>query len=305
MKIVKSGILASIQSKPNFGHQWVGISPSGAADLFSFKILNLILGNRPDEPCIEFHFPAIMVQFEEDCTFGISGADFSPILDTKPLRNLEIIFAKKGQVLSFKQRKSGFRAYFSVKGGFESNLSDIIPGKIISPGINISLKSKTFHFNKIGLNNRYFEDKSNSKTIRFIPGNEYFELDDSSCQIINNESFEMNKNSNRMGIRLMGSKLKLQKYKEIISNPVSKGTIQLLPDGGLVVLMSDGQVTGGYPRLGFVSSIDIDVLTQKSPGEQVFFKAITLEESRQLILDRNIFFKKLGAAINLKIKTNA
>jgi antagonist of KipI len=65
----------------------------------------------------------------------------------------------------------------------------------------------------------------------------------------------------------------------MISAPVLPGTIQLLPNGNPVILMADGQTTGGYPRIGQVIRIDLDVLAQKQPGEQIRFKLISMEEA--------------------------
>ena len=58
IEIIKAGILDSLQDKGRFGFQQLGINPTGAMDLYSMEIANLLTGNATDEPVIEMHFPA-------------------------------------------------------------------------------------------------------------------------------------------------------------------------------------------------------------------------------------------------------
>jgi antagonist of KipI len=85
-----------------------------------------------------------------------------------------------------------------------------------------------------------------------------------------------------MGYRLNGIALERNELDEMISSAVTKGTIQLLPSGQLIVLMADHQTTGGYPRLGHVISADIPKLAQASAGTAINFEMtdhITAEQA--------------------------
>ena len=86
-----------------------------------------------------------------------------------------------------------------------------------------------------------------------------------------------------MGIRLIRIGENINFDISIKSSPVVEGTIQVPPDGNPIVLMSDSQTTGGYPRLGVISSVDIPKLSQIKPNEYVKFRFITLEESIGLV----------------------
>jgi allophanate hydrolase subunit 2 len=50
------------------------------------------------------------------------------------------------------------------------------------------------------------------------------------------------------------------------------GTVQLTPSGKLIVLMKDGQTTGGYPRILQLSDKSISILAQKKFGDNASFK---------------------------------
>jgi len=96
-----------------------------------------------------------------------------------------------------------------------------------------------------------------------------------------------------MGYRLTGAPLKLTESIELLSSAVSFGTIQLLPDGNLIVLMADHQTTGGYPRLGHVISLDQPLLAQLGPNDKVGFHLISIKEAEDLLVqfedELNIF----------------
>ena len=52
------------------------------------------------------------------------------------------------------------------------------------------------------------------------------------------------------------------------------GTVQLTPEGGLIILMRDGQTTGGYPRILQLKESSISVLSQKKFGDRIHFDLI-------------------------------
>ena len=63
-----------------------------------------------------------------------------------------------------------------------------------------------------------------------------------------------------------------QKLPEIWSCPSLPGTVQLTPDGTLILLMRDAQITGGYPRILQLSDDAINLLAQKTTKDQIKFE---------------------------------
>ena len=89
-----------------------------------------------------------------------------------------------------------------------------------------------------------------------------------------------------MGYQLKGNPLSLQQPLELVSSAVSFGTVQLLPDGQLIVLMADHQTTGGYPRIAHVITAHLPKLAQLRPSESIQFKWTDMEEAEQLLIGR-------------------
>ena len=81
----------------------------------------------------------------------------------------------------------------------------------------------------------------------------------------------------------MGTPLRRQSNTELVSLPVAPGTIQVPPDGLPIVLLADAQTIGGYPQVAHVITVDLPVMAQLRPGDQVRFVFVTLEHARELI----------------------
>ena len=86
--------------------------------------------------------------------------------------------------------------------------------------------------------------------------------------------------SDRTGTRLNGPKLRLREPREMVSQPVVAGSVQVPPEGQPIVLMSERQTIGGYPQISHVISADIPKLARAWPGTQVRFRQVDLDEAR-------------------------
>jgi antagonist of KipI len=82
-----------------------------------------------------------------------------------------------------------------------------------------------------------------------------------------------------MGYHLKGSVLKSEVNEQLLSSAVTRGTIQLLPSGEMIILMADHQTTGGYPKIANVISADLPKLAQMKPNDSIEFKIVELQEA--------------------------
>lgn len=309
MKIVKKGVLSTFQDQGRFGYQAVGVNIGGVMDSLSLRLLNIVLGNSENEAALEIHFPGPHIEFEESCIFVITGADFSATLNGELLRNNKIYHAKPEDNLVFKFKNERERLYFGVKGGFE--ISEWLNSKSFNAQLNFPSFSE-----KITLKNYYelennepkygvaFAHDYSNKRIRFVPSFEFDQLDKDAKYNLLNSEFLISKDSNRMGYRLSGEPLMLVENKEMVSAAVTKGIIQLLPDGQLIVLMADAQVSGGYPKLGFVIENDVSKLSQFGPQSKITFEMVSYEDAVQIVLRTEKSFRLIKKSIELREKEN-
>lgn len=104
-----------------------------------------------------------------------------------------------------------------------------------------------------------------------------------------------------MGYRLQGEPLHLQNREEMISTAVTFGTLQLLPNGQLTVLMADHQTTGGYPRVAHVISAHHSRLAQLSPGEKIRFRMTDHTTAEDLFVQQQQHLMQVKHACRLKL----
>ncbi|WP_261449424.1 5-oxoprolinase subunit C family protein [Marinilongibacter aquaticus] len=298
------------------GYQSIGLNPNGVMDHISMRLINILLGNAENEAVIEFHYPTPMISFEEQALIAIGGADFSPSLNNKPLENWKVYVVGPGDMLTFGKKVKGERAYLSVKGGFKfpkildsssTNLSAGFGGIKIAKGFSVELKLKNGTVveaaNKIKISPRTVNVALRpyikiEQEIRIIGGAELDSLDAESCHRIFGQRFIVSAHSNRMGYRLEGDCLKQQDdYADNISSSVVFGTVQLLPNGQLVILMADHQTTGGYPKLGSVISTDLPILAQLSVGQYIRFREISIDVAERIVEKQEREIRKFKAAV--------
>lgn len=290
----KSGVLTTVQDLGRNGYRRFGINPNGAMDQIAVRLINCLLGNDENCPVLEMHFPAPEILFEKPAFFTLGGADFSAELDGNKIENWRIYYAPPSSKLKFLNKTSGNRAYFAVKNGFtiEAKIGSAstnlkakfggFQGRTIASGDRIELKSnisKAFHPFNYKISNSILPIYSGFPTIRIVAGAEFEELTAISQQNLLKTNFKISASSDRMGYRLQGKPLYLLNSKELISSAVNFGTIQLLPDGQIIVLMADHQTTGGYPRIAHVIPSDLPLLAQLGANDQAAFHLVTLEEA--------------------------
>lgn len=306
--INKSGILSTIQDSGRVGYASIGINPTGVMDKYASRLANILLNNQENEAVLEIHFPSPEILFEENCIIAIGGANFSPFLNNKPINNWQRIAIKIGNILKFKKKSTGERAYIAFAGGLSiepilgsasTNLLANFGGKKIVNGDRIVLNNAA-HFlkNNIGLATKLQPNyQYNLPKIRITTSKEFNYLENASKQNTDNQVFKITNESNRMGYRLNSEPLKLASPIELLSSGITFGTIQLLPNGQLIVLMADHQTTGGYPRIGSVISVDLPILAQMGANQTFKFKIISIAEAEQLLVTQEKTFQQLKLSI--------
>lgn len=324
MKIIKAGILDTVQDMGRYGHQHLGINPGGAMDRFAACIANMLVGNDSDEAVIELHFPASAVLFEKESIIAITGADFVPAINGEIIPLLHPVIVNKNSVLHFQKAETGTRCYLAIAGGLETTKwlnSSSTNLKAAAGGYNgralikndvINFKRESFFLSVRNekdfmvlpwkANDKYGETQESDENIFVIPGNEWDVLQEEAKKSFLNQSFTITAASDRMGYRLNGPALHAVNYEELISSPVSYGTIQLLPDGQLIILMADHQTTGGYPKVAHVISVNHSQLAQKKTGDKIRFELTDQQTAENLFLLQHQHLQQLENACKFKLE---
>ncbi|UGB33458.1 biotin-dependent carboxyltransferase family protein [Metabacillus sp. B2-18] len=327
MTTLRSGLLTTIQDLGRYGYQKYGVIVSGAMDTYSLRIANLLVGNSEGEAALEITLMGPTLLFEKDMLIAITGGDLSPTIEGVSVPLWRPVFVKKGSKLQFGAQKSGCRAYLAVAGGFAVKRmmkskstylraeiggyqgraiqeGDMLETNSISEGVKLKNMQSTSSFLTANWSVRWneFLPFAKNPNIRVLPGAQFEHFTQQSKQQFFTQSFRVSPQSDRMGYRLSGPAIELEKKMEMLSEAVAHGTIQIPPDGNPIILLADRQTTGGYPKIGQVATVDLPVVAQVMPGQSISFTEITLEEAERLYLEREKSLKQLAVSITYKLK---
>lgn len=289
----KAGILTTVQDLGREGYRSMGINPGGVLDRAATRILNTLLGNEERAAVIETHFPAAEFVFDSKKDFAVGGADFGATLSGREIENWKIFTASKGDVLRFKGKRSGNRAYVAVKGGFKvpSWLGSAstnsaarwggFEGRALKAGDVLRIRRSDTPWGREGksVSPSLLPFYSSYPTVRVIESGETERLGKEAKNLFATALFKLTQDSDRMGFRLAGPKLSLKRPLEMVTSAATFGTVQLLPDGQLIVLMADHQTSGGYPRIATVIERDLPLMAQLGPGDKLGFHFVSVAEA--------------------------
>lgn len=311
--IHKTGIQASIQDLGRRGYQRWGIPIGGVMDEVAAKLANLICENSIHAPVIEFTLQGAQLEFTDAHKIALTGGGSQVIINGNPAPMNQLLIVEKGAILTLQPNPLGCRTYLAVQGGFVANreldsastyqhaglggingknlaphevlevqkintgsaLPDNAPEKYaLQAGTSLGLIGKGFSSEgpQVSITNPALQAKE--VWIDACKGPEWDWFDEDSQQAFFSASWKIDAQSNRMGYRLKNVLLKKTTNKELISTPVTRGIIQVTPDGNPLLLMADAQTIGGYPRIARVCPADLSILGQCAPGYIVHFNCI-------------------------------
>ena len=302
IEVIRSGPMTLIQDFGRFGFEQYGVSVCGAVDQEAFFVANRLVSNSLKDAVFEITFGDASFHFHDESIISITGADMQPELDgiNCPM-NLSFL-AKNGSVLKFNPSVTGLRSYLAISGGV---LSTQIMGSrsmhVMSGFGNGPVKSgEIFNIGESRVYESGFSIKDYSRgfpdnpvSIGVILGPQDHLFTKESLDEFFSSTYVLTNQSDRQGLRLSGNKIPTKTGNhDIVSDPVTNGSIQIPGDGNPIVLLSDRQTTGGYPKIGTVATVDLSVLGQLKVNDSIIFHPVEPDDARER------YIKKLGLINN-------
>jgi antagonist of KipI len=326
LSIARAGVLTTVQDLGRHGYQRHGVPVAGAMDAYALRVANAIVGNAPGEAGLELTLEGPAIELEEDTLVALGGADLGAHVGSMPVPMLRPVWIAAGARLEFGAARLGSRGYLAVAGGIDVPLllgsrstyvrgglggiegravrrGDRLPVGAVAGAHYPRLKAQALaaksrfaaphwaasvHPERLG---------RSPQILRFVPGRHWEALPAESRTRFMGAEFRVAGDSDRMGYRLQGASLEMPNRKDLLSEGVAFGTIQLPPDGCPIVLMADRQVTGGYPRIGDVASVDLGLAAQLKPGDRLRFERVSLTQAQQLWMAQERAYEELREAL--------
>lgn len=300
IRILKGGMLTTVQDLGRTGYQSQGFSVAGVMDVRSFKIANLLLDNPENEAVLEFTLIGPTLQFTSATIIAITGGDFQPTINGNPAPMYTALYMNKGDILKFGSARTGSRGYIAfssyldipvVMGSRCTNLKSKLGGfkgrKLQADDyINFRIKRRYLPFflsRKLELEDTAEFDREET-VLRVVMGPQDDRISRQGIDTFLNSEYVVTSDFDRMGCRLEGPFIAPKTTSDIISDGIAFGSIQVPSHGKPIILLADRQTTGGYAKIATVASVDIPKLVQRKTDHRIRFQAITVEEAQQLYL---------------------
>ena len=311
LRVETPGLMSTIQDQGRFGYQCYGISTSGANDQRALRLGNLLLGNDVGDAAVEITFGGFAAVFAAATAFAISGADLGPTLNGTPISTVVVYMAMPGDKLIMAAPVSGFRSYLHLPGGvvcdqvlgsaatYQPAHIGGIDGRALIAGDELAAGEPSRAMTAgTTLDFPAAPPAQTPQHVRVILGPQDDHFTARGIRTFLNEIFIVTDRSNRQGVRLDGPEIETKNDSyDIVSDAVVTGSIQIPGDRKPIILMSDRQTTGGYPKIAVVAMVDLPHIAQAAPGTQIQFVAISREEAVGLLRQEEAGFSKVSVVV--------
>jgi 5-oxoprolinase (ATP-hydrolysing) subunit C len=336
IEVLRAGLLTTVQDLGRPGYRHLGIASGGALDALALEVGNRLVGNRPDAAGIEVTFGPVALRFARATRIAITGTDFGATLGGRPVWSWWSLAVAAGEELVLAGAKRGMRAYVCVAGGIDvlpmlgSRSTDLgagfggLAGRALRDGDRLGRGASAAPGGErasfaadappFGVKapaqcawvlgeeqphrrGRHPEGLPWAVPVRVLRGPEYDSFAPEAQRAFWSDEWLVTPNSNRMGYRLAGTALERANGVDLLSHAVLPGTIQVPPNGQPIVLLSDAQTTGGYPKIGSVIRADLWKLAQVRLNGGVRFVETTPAAARKALEEEQAYLRQIDIAI--------
>lgn len=287
LAVIEPGVLTTIQDGGRPGLRRVAVPLTGYADPASARVANACVGNQGDAPVIEICGPGLRLRFDKTAFFAISGAHVVADLERADLdpRRMAVpmnvaVRARASNTLTIRRVENGVRAYVAISGLRAPRLlgsaSVDLGSRFLRP-LEAEDRLEVDGFDPDRVVRDPVPTAPQPETVRVVLGPQAEHFDEAGIEAFLRTSWLVGLDSDRVGARLDGPRLKHAGPTEIVSDGMLPGCIQVPPDGRPIVMLSDCPTTGGYPKIACVVSDDLRLVAQAIPGKSAIrFRAIRI-----------------------------
>jgi biotin-dependent carboxylase-like uncharacterized protein len=320
IKVISPGLATSVQDLGRPGYYHLGIPISGGMDRYSLRAANMLVGNDEGAAVLEAVFLGPELEFTQDATVAVTGAELPPKLDGDPRQVWTAFAVKAGQVLSFDYLKSGARVYIAVSGGIDVPLAlgsrstytlgalGGFDGRNLQAGDELPVAAAATVAEGRGVPTELRRMPGPSAELRVIPGLYWHRITEASGQRFFEDTWKVALEADRIGYRFRdGRPLEFVDREppfgagsdpsNIVDSCYPYGSIQVPGGTEPIVLHRDAVSGGGYFMIGTVISADMDLIGQLQPHTPTKFVAVDMAAALAARHDRRAMLNKIRSAL--------
>ena len=281
LEIIEPGALTSVQDAPGRS-SWrhLGVPAGGAADGWSARLANRLVGNADDAAVLELTLIGPTIRFGVATIVALVGR-FEASVDGLAMPPGAGRAVRAGSVARIGSGEDA-RGYLAVAGGIAveevlgSASTDLrsgfggFEGRALRAGDRLTLGTAA------AARPMRWVGASPSGPIRIARG-PHSDLIDPDA--LTGPTWQVSALADRAGVRLDGSTLSTAGRSEVPSMGLPAGAIQVPPDGRPIVMLADRPVTGGYPVPAVVIAADVGRVGRLRTGDELRFASVSTEEA--------------------------
>jgi antagonist of KipI len=304
IRVVKPGLFTTVQDRGRYGYAHLGISPAGAADALSLRIANLLVGNDENAPALEMTLLGATLEFAEVVVIAVCGAGCECKVGQQRLVANTAVEVTAGSVLQCGSTTDGARCYLSVQGGFDvppvmdSYSTDIrgcfggVEGRRLQTG-DVLRVGKVNGLRSRRLRGDALNWLQHEGPIRVTRGAQHDWFSSETCAQFLATPYTVSEQSDRAGLRLKGEAITPQEQRQLLTDGIPLGAIQVPQDGQPIMLFVDQQTTGGYPKIANVIAADMHRVGQLRPRDEVRFAEVSVAEGVEALRAQERWLKTI------------
>jgi biotin-dependent carboxylase-like uncharacterized protein len=280
LTVLRTGPQTLVQDLGRPGNAHLGVPPSGALDAPSLRLANRLVGNPESAAGLEVLMGGLAVRAEASCTVVVTGPRVDVSVNGRCVGSHALVHLGHGDELEIGMPQQGLRCYLAVSGGIAvptelgSRSTDLLSGigpEPVAPQDELPLGAVTAPANGVDVLVPFRVPDELVVPVLLGPRDDWF---GEPGEQLRQGRWTVSDRSNRVGMRLTGTALTRSESfqgKELASEGIPTGGVQVPADGQPVVFLADHPTTGGYPVIGVVPNDVLPLLAQARPGMPLRF----------------------------------
>jgi biotin-dependent carboxylase-like uncharacterized protein len=279
IEVLRPGPLTTVQDLGRPGYAHLGVGRSGAADRASLRLANRLVGNPEGAAALEITLGGFAARFGARTVVAVTGAPAPVRLAGRGVAPYGPVEVGPGDEVELGLPARGTRTYLAVRGGldvpavFGSRSTDLLGGlgpPAVEAGTRLAVGAWTAGFPIVDLAPVPDLPAELVLPARAGPRADWFTP--AALDLLGTRPFEVSAASNRVGLRLSGPPLRAAGARELPTEGLVEGALQVPPNGQPILMLADHPVTGGYPVIAVVDEAGIPLAAQARPGDRIRFR---------------------------------
>lgn len=290
LRVIDAGLQSIIEDAGRRGVAGMGVGVSGVAVPRAYRLANSLVGNRAGAAALELAHGGFAVEAISTVVLAFTGASrtarVSGPFGQREAPRAAAFRLSAGERLTLGPPTRGLRSVLALRGGVSApailgsrsrdTLAGLGPDPLaagdeirVSDAIASAVAAPEADETRLPASGELAQLR-----VVFGPRDDWFE----APTRLTEQEWEVTPRSDRVGVRLAGKPLTRNAEhlgRELPSEGVALGSLQVPPDGQPVLFLADHPLTGGYPVVAVVHDKDLELAAQLAPGTRVRFVSVS------------------------------